>query len=783
MKISSKVLRSLTAILFLLLTAAGLLWHTGWGTLSSFGWKDIALICPLGAIEVMLAEKTFIPQAFFGLAAVFLICTIFGRIFCGWVCPVPLLKRLFRKRDEVRIDEQKTREAPGAPHEEKTEGSAAVPLACAQSSPANCAMEAEPACSACTSVRKAHAETEKSSRSSGARNAGPLAVLAGALASSAVFGFPVFCLICPVGLTFALLIALWRLFEVNDLSWSIAIFAGFLFLEIFVLRRWCGNFCPLGALMTLLSRFNRTLRPTVSRACLRESKGLNCRVCATACPEGIRLTEPDGGSSHAHCTKCRRCAESCPEGAITFPLIPGKVELSDAQNPRSQRRTGAALELEKRRTTFLPAVGTLTLSEMREQSARCIECGACVRACPQHPDIPAWMALLREERVRDAALLMLEKGRLPEICGRVCPSERLCESACPVAGGAVPIASLERAAVERVLARGWEPKRPWKNFRKSVAVIGAGPAGLAAADILAQAGLRVVVCDREPAAGGLLTFGIPAFKLEKELVLRRRRMLSRMGVEFRFGTEVGRDASAAKLLEEADALFIASGAEKPVSPGIPGEEAKGVEQAKTYLAASTFRMLPEEIQKHAKAPRASAEVRGKRVVVIGSGDTAMDCLRAAIREGAASALAIARKPETQIRAIPSEVLAAREEGAKLLFEAIPQRICTDDSGSVEALEIRHAPSGEIRKIPADLILLACGFRTEPHPWISALGVRFTDKGRIEAENTRTNVPGIYAGGDAVRGAALAAEAVADGRTAAEAILSDLGLREELHHAR
>ena len=254
MKISSKVLRSLTAILFLLLTAAGLLWHTGWGTLSSFGWKDIALICPLGAIEVMLAEKTFIPQAFFGLAAVFLICTIFGRIFCGWVCPVPLLKRLFRKRDEVRIDEQKTREAPGAPHEEKTEGSAAVPLACAQSSPANCAMEAEPACSACTSVRKAHAETEKSSRSSGARNAGPLAVLAGALASSAVFGFPVFCLICPVGLTFALLIALWRLFEVNDLSWSIAIFAGFLFLEIFVLRRWCGNFCPLGALMTLLSR-------------------------------------------------------------------------------------------------------------------------------------------------------------------------------------------------------------------------------------------------------------------------------------------------------------------------------------------------------------------------------------------------------------------------------------------------------------------------------------------------------------------------------------------------
>ena len=342
MKISSKVLRSLTAILFLLLTAAGLLWHTGWGTLSSFGWKDIALICPLGAIEVMLAEKTFIPQAFFGLAAVFLICTIFGRIFCGWVCPVPLLKRLFGQRNEVRIDEQKTREKPGAPHEEKAEEGAAVPLACAQSSPVNCAMEAEPGLSASASVRKAQAETENSSRSSGARNAGPLAVLAGALASSAVFGFPVFCLICPVGLTFALLIALWRLFEVNDLSWSIAIFAGFLFLEIFVLRRWCGNFCPLGALMTLLSRFNRTLRPTVSRACLRESKGLNCRVCATACPEGIRLTEPDGGSSHAHCTKCRRCAESCPEGAITFPLIPGKVELSDAQKPRPQRRTGAS---------------------------------------------------------------------------------------------------------------------------------------------------------------------------------------------------------------------------------------------------------------------------------------------------------------------------------------------------------------------------------------------------------------------------------------------------------
>lgn len=786
MRISSKLLRSLSAILFLLLTAAGLLWHSGWGTLSSFGWKDIALICPLGALEAMLAEKTFIPQAFFGLAAVFLICVIFGRIFCGWICPVPLLKRLFGKSEHVS----------GA--EKTLSGASSDASSCAAASEGGEAPSfsrdapkgghsAQAPCFFAAKTADAQASPQ-SRATSPSRNAGPLAVLTGTLASSALFGFPVFCLICPVGLTFALLIALWRLFEVNDLSWSIAIFAGLLFLELFVLRRWCSRFCPLGALMTLLSRFNRTFRPTVGAACLRKTKGLQCRVCASACPEELALIGRDAGRELERCTKCRRCAESCPAGAITFPLMPRSEVLFLKEKTPTLRETGKTLEIEKRRTSFMPAVETLGLSEMRRQSARCIECGACAKACPQHPDIPRWMALLREERVRDAALRMLEAGRLPEICGRVCPSERLCESVCPVEGGPVPIAALERAAVEQVLARGWEPKKSFAASHASTAIIGAGPAGLACADVLSQNGMRVTIFDRTPVAGGLLTFGIPAFKLEKELVLRRRRMLSRMGVEFRFETEIGRNLSPQNLRREFDAIFIASGAQQPISPGILGEKIRGVVEAKDYLAACAIRGLPERLRKCFKEASDIPTVRGKRVIVIGSGDTAMDCLRSAIREGASDVLAVARKSETKIRAIPSEVLAAREEGARFLFEAVPLRILSDAAGAAAGLEVRRAPSADARvpetieTIPADLILLACGFCTEPHAWIRDLGIAVDKRGRIEVKDTRTNVPRIYAGGDAVRGAALAAYAVADGKAAAEAILCDLELREEVRHA-
>lgn len=301
----SRRLRSLTAAAFIVMTGIGLAWHTGWGTLSSFGIGSIAEVCPLGALEAMLADRTFLPQAFFGLLVVAAVVVLFGRIFCGWVCPVPLLRRITGMKDERPA--------------EKAGACSSKTAACTPSACASCISGGKGDEVASTDGRT---DADRAGRNPGT---GPFWVLGGALASSAVFGFPVFCLICPVGLTFALVIALWRLFEFNEPSLSIVFFAGFLILELFVLRRWCHAFCPLGAVMTILARLNRTFRPAVKLEACAASAGIDCRVCRDACPEGL---DPRGGNTpwtDARCTKCRACADACPTHAIHFPAFERKA--------------------------------------------------------------------------------------------------------------------------------------------------------------------------------------------------------------------------------------------------------------------------------------------------------------------------------------------------------------------------------------------------------------------------------------------------------------------------
>ena len=307
----TRLLRMLCAFAFILLVFFGLILHTGSGTLSAIGWRDIAAVCPLGALEAMLAEKTLIPRAILGALAVVAFCLILGRVFCGWICPVPFIKQLFGQEEH----------ACESPSEKKAVNHTAlqhrcvIPLRVIKDTSGRTA--ASPSTTDTAQTKSAESAKTAAVTTNIKSPKGPFMVLAGALASSAAFGFPVFCLICPVGLTFALVIALWRLAEFNELSWSIAIFAGFLFLEVFVLRRWCRSFCPLGAVMTLLSWGNRTFRiRSTPNACLRKT-GLPCEVCRSVCPEGLNPTTLETTDlASARCTKCRICIDACPSQAL-----------------------------------------------------------------------------------------------------------------------------------------------------------------------------------------------------------------------------------------------------------------------------------------------------------------------------------------------------------------------------------------------------------------------------------------------------------------------------------
>lgn len=749
----SRRVRSLTAAAFIVMTGIGLAWQTGWGTLSSFGIGSIAEVCPLGALEAMLADKTFLPQAFFGLLVVAAVVVLFGRIFCGWVCPVPLLRRITGMKD--------VRPEKGA--------CSSKTAACAPSLCASCASSGALAEVASTDGKM---EAAQAGRNPGS---GPFWVLGGALASSAVFGFPVFCLICPVGLTFALVIALWRLFEFNEPSLSIVFFAGFLILEVFVLRRWCHAFCPLGAVMTILARLNRTFRPSVKPEACAASAGIDCRVCRDACPEGL---DPRGGNTpwtDARCTKCRACADACPTHAIHFPAFERKAAARTASSAGEgavtvkmhlpQRVPEKTIPVEARRTTFAEAVEGLSLREAVQEASRCLRCGECVAACPLGNPIPDMMALMAEGRTAEAGRLIVSSGAAPDICGRICPQERLCEGACSLgrSGAPVAIGAVERAAADAALARGARVERRRPNRKASVAVVGAGPAGLACADMLARIGATVTVIDEHEEAGGLLTYGIPAFKLDAGVLEKRLSVLRKAGVAFRLGTRFD-GWIVDEVLGCHDAVFVATGAGRAVMPSFVAEVRTGVVDALAFL------------KENASGSGNKSTFAGRRVVVLGGGDTALDCARTAVRLGASETIVACRRRTEDLRASRREVRHALEEGVVFMPQVTPVAAEADTDGELTGLVLENVGTGERLSIRTTTAVVAFGQRCVRLERLAAEGVVYDELDRIlvDAEG-RTAVPKIWAGGDAVRGPALAAEAVADGRRVAFSIAKALGL--------
>ena len=428
-----------------------------------------------------------------------------------------------------------------------------------------------------------------------------------------------------------------------------------------------------------------------------------------------------------------------------------------------------------------------------QQAGRCVACGSpfCEWKCPVHNYIPNWLKLIEQGKLFEAAELSHKTNSLPEMCGRICPQDRLCEGACTLNDGlgAVTIGSIEQYITDEALRQGWRPDLSQvRATGRRVAIVGAGPAGLGCADILVRNGVQPVVFDRYARIGGLLTFGIPPFKLEKEIVETRRELMQQMGVEFRLGVEIGRDLDFAQLLADYDAVFLGTGTYRYVKGGFPGEDLPGVHEALPYLVGNINHVL-------GLAPVAAGcvDLAGKHVVVLGGGDTAMDCNRTAIRQGAASVTCTYRRDEDDMPGSRRDYKNSREEGVQFLFNRQP--VAIEGAGRVSGVRLvetrpgRPGPKGRriAEPIPgseeviaADAVLIAFGFLPSPAPWIDAHGIALHGDGRVRvsADAHRpfaTTNPKVFAGGDMVRGSDLVVTAVFEGREAARGILDYLGV--------
>lgn len=429
-----------------------------------------------------------------------------------------------------------------------------------------------------------------------------------------------------------------------------------------------------------------------------------------------------------------------------------------------------------------------------KQSARCLACGNpyCEWKCPVHNYIPDWLKLVAEGDLFGAAQMCHATNSLPEICGRICPQDRLCEGACTLHDGfgAVTIGAVEKYITDQALQAGWRPDlSEVRDTGKRVAVVGAGPAGLGCADVLVRNGVRAEVYDRYPEIGGLLTFGIPPFKLEKQVVTTRRRVLEEMGVVFRLGVEIGQDIPLERLLEDYDAVFLGMGAYNSMKGGFAGEQTDGVCEALPYLISNINR----EMGLLEGSPEEFIDMRHRRVVVLGGGDTAMDCNRTAVRQAATSVTCIYRRDESNMPGSRREVRNAKEEGVRFLFNRQPVEIV--GNGEVEGIKVVSTALGEPDErgrlrpvlvegseqiIPADRVIVAFGFRPSPAPWFEDHGIEVDHGGRLLASQDseykfQSSNPKVFSGGDMVRGSDLVVTAVYEGRQAAEGILDYLGL--------
>ncbi|MCU6670462.1 formate-dependent uric acid utilization protein AegA [Enterobacteriaceae bacterium H4N4] len=589
----------------------------------------------------------------------------------------------------------------------------------------------------------------------------------------------------------------------------------------------CAQSCPNGAIA-------RT-RDSVQ---VDSQKCIGCKACVVACPFGtMEIVTTAEAATAQKCDLCLdrpqgpACVENCPADALSRVTPESLNHLARSRRLRTARheaqpwqtRESSPVGISKRDQMqalpprgepdkLTPAARANNFAEIylpfRPQQAhreaeRCLKCGehsVCEWTCPLHNHIPQWIEQVLEGNIEAAVELSHQTNCLPEITGRVCPQDKLCEGACTVrdVAGSVTIGNIERYISDQALAKGWRPDLSGvQPVDKRVAIIGAGPAGLACADALIRRGVSVTVFDRHPEIGGLLTFGIPAFKLDKSLLARRREIFTAMGIRFELNCEVGKDVPLAQLLSDYDALFVGVGTYRSMKAGIPQEDAPGVYDALPFLVGNTRQLMGLA----STADEPFVDTAGLNVVVLGGGDTAMDCVRTALRHGAANVTCAYRRDEANMPGSKKEVKNAKEEGAAFEFNVQPVELVLDDAGRVNGIRLLRTRLGEADSqgrrrpqpipgsefvMPADAVIMAFGFNPHAMPWLQAQGVDVDDWGRIAASvdsrfRYQTSNPQIFAGGDAVRGADLVVTAMAEGRHAAQGIADWLGVNAPAAH--